>query len=145
MNRLTKFEKNPNSKFPYKLKDESLCTELDSIHKLGLIEDLMEKYRIKDVEMLEKIIIRHDEYSNNEESFGCPFDVVFKALFNGIYESYIDYGDNNSIKIRHREVRGIGRDGLNVINPLCGYPECDDWFEYKDYKKTWFLKKDKSE
>ena len=84
-------------------------------------------------------------YKQLEEELGCPLEVVVKALLNGVYESYIDYGDNNSIKIRHREVRGIGRDGLNVINPLCGYPECDDWFEYKDYKKTWFLKKDKSE
>jgi hypothetical protein len=80
-----------------------------------------------------------------EEQIGCPLDVAVKALLNGVYESYTDYGDNNSIKIRHRKVRGIERDGLSVINTICGSPECDDWFEYKDYKKTWFLKKDKSE
>jgi hypothetical protein len=61
-NRLTKFEKNPNSKFPYKLKDESLCTELDCIHKLGLIEDLMEKYNVEGLEELDKLLTMATSY-----------------------------------------------------------------------------------
>jgi hypothetical protein len=84
-------------------------------------------------------------YKQLEEQLGCPLEVAVNALLNGVYESYIDYGDNNSIKIRHRKVRGIEIYGLSVINTLCCYPECDETFEYKDYKKTWFLKKDKSE
>lgn len=40
MNRLTKYEPNDESMFPYKLKDEELSTKLDSIHKLGQLEDV---------------------------------------------------------------------------------------------------------
>ena len=46
MNRLTKYEPNDESMFPYKLKDEELSTELDSIHKLGLLEDVEEKHNV---------------------------------------------------------------------------------------------------
>ena len=46
MNRLTKYEPRTNSMFPYKLKDEELSTELDSIHKLGLLEDVEEKHNV---------------------------------------------------------------------------------------------------
>jgi hypothetical protein len=61
-NRLTKFEKTPNSKFPYKLKDDSLCTELDAIHTLGLIEDLMEKHGINSIKELEQRLDSANEY-----------------------------------------------------------------------------------
>lgn len=43
MNRLTKYEPRTNSMFPYVLKDDELRTELDSIHKLGQLEDLEEE------------------------------------------------------------------------------------------------------
>jgi hypothetical protein len=145
MNRLTKFEKNPNSKFPYKLKDDSLCTELDGIHTLGLIEDLLDQYNVKDLEELDKLLTIATSYEEISKQIGCPLEVVVKALLNGVYESYTDYGDNNSIKIRHREVRGIGEYGLIVINTMCSYAECDETFEYKDYKKTWWLKEDREE
>lgn len=38
--RLTKYEPSENSMFPYKLKDEELSTKLDSVHKLGQLEDI---------------------------------------------------------------------------------------------------------
>ena len=43
MNRLTKYEPNDESMFPYVLKDDELRTELDSIHKLGQLEDIEEE------------------------------------------------------------------------------------------------------
>lgn len=46
MNRLTEYKPRINSMFPYKLKDEELSTELDSIHKLGLLEDIEEELGI---------------------------------------------------------------------------------------------------
>lgn len=66
MNRLTKYEPRTNSMFPYKLKDEELSTKLDSIHKLGLLEDV-------------------------EEEIGIDLITLFKALKNGIWY-YDDYG-----------------------------------------------------
>lgn len=91
--------------------------------------------------------IKYDEIIKKsfEAQTGCQLYVMIYALLNGVYESYIDYGDNNTVKTRHREVRGIGENGLIVINLLCHYAECDETFEYKDYKKTWWLKEDKSE
>ena len=40
MNRLTVYKPQPNSMFPYQLKDEEITTKLDSIHKLGQLEDI---------------------------------------------------------------------------------------------------------
>ena len=60
MNRLTKYEPNTGSMFPYRLKDEELSTKLDSIHKLGELEDI-------------------------EEELGIELEVLFSALKNGVY------------------------------------------------------------
>lgn len=160
MNRLTKFEKSPNSMFPYKLIDESLCTELDSIHKLGRIEDLMEKYQIKDIEMLEKIIVRHDEYSSNEEKIRhnfsgkndeCTFNVLFKATKNGFwYQAH----KNKFIHLVPDDNHVIVYD-WNDGYPILQYMEitkdivytircvCDVYLT--DYKKSFWLREDKSE
>ena len=46
MNRLTEYKPRINSMFPYVLKDDELRTELDSIHKLGLLEDIEEKHSV---------------------------------------------------------------------------------------------------
>jgi hypothetical protein len=89
--------------------------------------------------------IENDEIQKAfENETGCQLYVMINALINGVYESYTDFSDKTT-KTRHREVRGIGENGLIVINLLCHYAECDETFEYKDYKKTWWLKEDRSE
>lgn len=60
MNRLTKYEPNDESMFPYKLKDEELSTKLDSIHKLGRLEDI-------------------------EDEIGIDLTILFKAQTQGFY------------------------------------------------------------
>lgn len=45
--RLTKYEPSETSMFPYKLKDEEVSTKLDSIHKLGRLEDIEEWFSKK--------------------------------------------------------------------------------------------------
>ena len=60
MTRLTKYLPNINSMIPYRLKDEELSTKLDSIHKLGELEDI-------------------------EEELGIELEVIFSALKNGVY------------------------------------------------------------
>ena len=63
MNRLTKYVPKIESMIPYRLKDEELSTKLDSIHKLGMLEDI-------------------------EEELGIDLVTLFKALKNGkIYVS----------------------------------------------------------
>lgn len=53
MNRLTKYEPRTNSMFPYVLKDDELRTELDSIHTLGLLEDIEEKHSVLSLDDLD--------------------------------------------------------------------------------------------
>ena len=60
MIRLTKYEPNTGSMFPYRLKDEELSTKLDSIHKLGELEDI-------------------------EEELGIELEIIFSALKYGVY------------------------------------------------------------
>lgn len=49
MSRLTKYAPNNQSMFPYQLKDDEISTKLDSIHKLGKLEDILEEYGIEDL------------------------------------------------------------------------------------------------
>lgn len=72
-----------------------------------------------------------------EEQIGCPLEVVFKALKNGIY---VEEGT-----FEKYDVRGIELRGLSVISKICSYGECDFTCYYTDYKKIWWLKEDKSE
>lgn len=62
-----------------------------------------------------------------EEQLGCPFEVIEKAIKNGIY--------------------------TNVYSGICYVTRSDDYLlvsddydvRLSDYKKTWWLKEDKSE
>lgn len=60
MNRLTEYKPRNSSMFPYVLKDDELMTKLDSIHKLGQLEDV-------------------------EEELEIDLTVVFSALKNGVW------------------------------------------------------------
>lgn len=60
MTRLTKYLPNINSMISYRLKDEELSTKLDSIHKLGQLEDI-------------------------EKEIGIDLTVLFSALKNGVW------------------------------------------------------------
>ena len=60
MSRLTKYVPKIESMIPYRLKDEELSTKLDSIHKLGMLEDI-------------------------EEELGIELEIIFSALKNGVY------------------------------------------------------------
>ena len=87
MKRLTKY-KPRNSMYPYILKDNELITELDCIHKLGMLEDI-------------------------EEELGIDLNVLFKALKNGVcylanqnqltkdyvslFDNYISIGPRNKL------------------------------------------------
>jgi len=90
------------------------CTD-DLKYKLGKLEDL-------------------------EDELGCPLDVVFKALKNGIYEEFGDLlYDGENLKLHH-----IKKQGWGLYPIICDYDEAEAFF-LKDYKKTWWLKEDLSE
>ncbi|MDD7547263.1 MAG: hypothetical protein PUK09_05875 [Bacilli bacterium] len=129
MNRLTKYEPNGESMFPYKLKDEELSTKLDSIHKLGLLEDV-------------------------EEEIGIYLITLFKALNKGFYIKY-----NDKIVHIHPDKHitiNFWYNTINVYIPPKFFIDCkkgtdylseeiDEEYWFKDYGKTWALTKEELE
>lgn len=74
--RLTKYEPSENSMFPYKLKDEELSTELDSVQKLGQLEDIEERLsKYKDVGIYGLIDLFK---SLTDEDIECIVQLAFK-------------------------------------------------------------------
>lgn len=147
MKRLTKYEPSENSMLPYKLKDEELTTELDSIHKLGQLEDLMEEYNIKTLEQVECSFIgfitdfteegrEHiGELLKLEDELGIDLITLFSALKNGVW--YKDYKDSDNIKFTKDIEEHINWKELIVP---AKYTHIS--LSFKDYGKTWALTKE---
>lgn len=71
-----------------------------------------------------------------EEQLGCPLEVLGKALKNGIYR----YNKNYEPNFRKEKVLFLGNENGRYYITWLG---C--WTEYLDnYKKTWWLKEDRS-
>ncbi len=118
MSRLTKYEPREYSKFPYQLKDDELCTKLDSIHKLGKLEDL-------------------------EDELGCPLEVREKTL-NSFYCPKFE----NDEELYTYYVYAFNNKELFIRLVYSQYDECYNEITtvlLKDYQKTWWLKDDRSE
>ena len=131
MNRLTKKMMIQDG---YRLVQNDACYELYAINKLGKLEDL-------------------------EDELGCPLEVVFKALNEGIIineEGFVNSAYDN--KTFNKENDSY-YDDLTLYNTGVGYyfedtsspygdPECGDigcWVDLKDYQKTWWLKGEKDD
>ena len=71
------------------------------------------------------------KYRKLEEQLGCPLEVVFKAIINGI----IVDGSTYQVKVG-KDIYGY----FFILSNGSSYP-----FYLKNYKKSWWLKKDKSE
>ena len=72
-----------------------------------------------------------------EEQLGCPLEVLVKALANGIYVKDLP-SDSDTFKIIDITLSNIQNEWYIVSK----YYACSNT---KDYKKTWWLKEDKSE
>lgn len=94
-------------------------------------------------EMYDKLF----ELENIEESLGCPLEVVFKAMKPMIAEGggiYIERDYDGYIRFGKWSVYSL----INTENGYGFIPcfENESQIRYlKDYKKTWWLKEDKSE
>lgn len=124
--------------------NQTLAIDGTAIERLGKIEDLMEKYNVKDLEELDKLLTMATSYEELSKQVGCPLEVYVKLRYNtpifdesgcwGIL-NYIDY--NEKLKVYYMEVVFFSKkEGCkNYVRS----------FLLADYKKTWFLRKDKSE
>ena len=122
MNRLTENKPRTNSMFPYILKDDEVMTKLDSIHKLGLLEDLEEEIGIYLITLLKAL--KEEIYSLHPETGKiCP--IVLPIL----------YYCGNQWVIGCRSMKWNDKEN-----------SCDSWDCYlKDYGKTWALTKEELE
>ena len=98
-----------------------LASRLAVDNKLGKIEDL-------------------------EEKLGCPLEVIFKAIYSGIYTNWDWYYDEFDINAELSHIDNVyyGVNPFGKISIMFGYKK-ETIIDLKDYKKTWWLKDDKSE
>lgn len=82
-----------------------------------------------------EIMQENKKYKSLEEEIGCPLDIVFKALTNGVY--YEDVA--NCMKYISADLH------QNLEGDYVLYFSAEEYLLTNDYKKTWWLKKDKSE
>lgn len=75
------------------------------------------------------------KYKDLEEQIGCSFDVVFKALKNGIFTK--DLPSEKIVKWYGRLSNVETEWYLSDDNKVC--------INLKGYKKTWWLREDRSE
>ena len=73
---------------------------------------------------------QNTKYKDLEEQLGCPLEVIIRALKDGIYNK-----------------RGFHYEVILYEDVLCAYPidVYDESWELSNYKKTFWLKEDKSE
>lgn len=87
-------------------------------------------------------------YEDIEEELGCPLEVLFKALKTTVFTNAEDcYGQELPSGLREFEVRlNVKNMSLGLIhNSMFKGKEVIRHIPLKDYKKTWWLKEDKSE
>ena len=77
----------------------------------------------------------YNTYNQLTKQLGCPLEIMFKALMNGIYIKNID-GEMVNFKCRLTYKNEELGWYFNIIN---GY------VMVKDYKKTWWLKENREE
>ena len=123
-------------------------------------EDIDNEYAFADRDTnVEVLVDKLGQLEDIEEELGCPLDVVFTAMKDGIYYSYdkYDYGWF-SLNDEYNEDIPKGRIIFDDA-PKLRIPNGIDWVFVgkiknqpnviccfvKDYKKTWWLRKDKSE
>ena len=128
--------------------DKEQCDNAEN--KLGKLEDLMEKYDIKNLSMVESAFISFitdfDKQERNyfseiktiEEELGIDLITLFKALKNGAYIPF--YG----------QVVSLDRYKIDIANKrfIAKHFNGNEWEEaldFKDYGKTWALTKEELE
>ena len=100
------------------------------------IDNYIDKMEEENAIYVDKGLEYAEKYHKIEEQIGCPLEVREQALVNGIYIENI-YGELINFKVmlvyKNKELGYYFR----IIN--------DGYVLLTDYKKTWWLKEDRSE
>ena len=102
--------------------------------RLGELEDLLEQYNIKTLNQLEGLLIMGTAYEELRKQVDCPLEVYYQ-----LHKQACIY-DVNGVPLR---ILGVSADAI-VVRPETS-KEGYYFYPLANYKKTWFLKKDKSE
>lgn len=86
-------------------------------------------------EEISNIIVKLGKLEDLEEELGCPLEVVVKALQNGVY--YEDAANNMRYMVADLH--------FNLAGDFVLYFDDEEYLLARNYKKTWWLKEDKSE
>lgn len=96
--RLTKYEPQENSMFPYRLQEDELRNELTAIHKLGQLEDVEEELGIELLVLHKAISCGAFMLTKNFDTVYCEHPKVvhyksgWKILIHGSNLSFSSYG-----------------------------------------------------
>ena len=120
---------------------------LDELEEIKELVNADKKFKYKNIVNFNCDNIKEElNYASNchnlEEQIGCPLEVVFKALKEGIYYKFIE----TDCKL-NKMIVPMSR---IIDDKYCW--TCPKWtsttlmnVKLKDYKKTWWLKEDMSE
>lgn len=99
-------------------------------------------YRISGFTTIDELIDKLAIYEYLEEQIGCPLEVVVKAIYSGVaYETKDGLMESEPYVKLYYDGMWFG---LDIGNKT--WTKVDkDHFKLSDYKKTWWLKEDKSE
>ena len=95
---------------------------------------------------IRKLVDEVKEYRQLKEQIGCPIEVLFRALKEGVYTEINIYGKDVGNGLKYFEAIYISTDGIELLhNSMFKGIESIGSRQLKDYKKTWWLKADRSE
>ena len=126
MSRITKYEPTKDSMFPYKLKDDSLATQLDCVHKLGMIEDLMDKYKIQSISALEKRLKKNKYYYVVSHTVS-----EYSSVQDGVFDTFEEAKEKIKETCDWYCSKGSGR----IAKKNANHKTVEDWF-FQDNKVT---------
>lgn len=114
---------------------ERLTKNLNPIY---VLTEEMEKEYITD--KIKKLTNKLGEYEDLEEQIGCPLEVIIKAQINKKIYVNSEYYKDKTCEIE------ISKDNFFPNFEFKSFTD-DYMYDYyfKDYKKTWWLKEDRSE
>ena len=107
--------------------------------KVKNIDDYIKLPTIDKQEFINKL----GELEDLEEELGCPLEVAFKALKNGFYDKYGNWYKTETDKFNLNYDWPLSNPNDKYL--IFDIEDTYDYFKLADYKKTWWLKEDRSE
>lgn len=121
--------------------------QYEANQKLGKLEDLLQSYNIKDLEELDRLLEMATTCKELSKQLGFPLPLLKKVLNNGIWVKDKDrfyHLDTLEINVKIEDdgfvIEELYFEDLDCVMDTTGFKVYS-----QDYKKTWWLKEDRSE